>query len=149
MATATIEKAKTNYTPDATAERDAFLSPAEFDVTLTYEWTKDPIVFPCRQMLNTEEKEARLKFYAQPDEDQEAGKHSYHVEMLASILSGRPRGLPGYDAILESTLGDEPKERLRDALRIYLKDPRPRAIQIAADAIERYARMSQPKEFFR
>jgi hypothetical protein len=57
--------------------------------------------------------------------------------------------LPGYDAILESTLGDEPKERLRDALRIYLKDPRPRAIQIAADAIERYARMSQPKEFFR
>lgn len=123
-------------TTDARNAKNAFLTPADVEVTLTFPWAPDPIVFPCELITNQKAVELRQKFYAQGDTEREAGEHRYHLEFLQLILTGPPRGLPGFDG--SETLGE------------YLGDmTSPRARVIASEACEQYGRMVKPAEFFR
>lgn len=125
---------------------DAFLNLSDIEITLTYGFAPEPIVFPVRLMMNDDEIEARTKFYLQNDEAKDAGRHAYHVDLLCSILTGRPRGLPGFDGLIESA--GSPAVGT-DLLKGYLLRGGGVAEKIATDAIERYNRMTTPAEFFR
>lgn len=124
--------------------RGLFLAASDVDVTLTYDWAPEPIVFPCVLLLNADQSDFRQKFYAQPAADVEKGLHNYHVEMLAKIGSRPPSGLPGFAELAAECDGD-----FRAAIKAYLGGGEPRAVRIAQDAIEMFNRVTQPREFFR
>ncbi len=131
-------------TADPIAAIDAFLNRSELEVRLTYAFAPTAIVFPCRLILNDDELAARQAFYLKPEAEREAAEFAYHVEMLTSILSAKPSGLPGFDELLAAN-GDKYKSTLKS----YLNRGGPVAKMIAADAIELYNRMIKPAEFFR
>lgn len=126
---------------------DNFLSTNKVDVVLTYGFAPEPITFPSRLMLNTEEQAARQTFYALPDDAKENGRHKFHVELLASVLTDPPTGLPGFDAMAADP--DNADADFRDLVRSYLMRGGHVAETIAGDWNESYHRAVRPAEFFR
>lgn len=123
-------------TAAARTAKNSFLTPADVDVTLTFPWAPEPIVFPCGLIAKQSAVDLRQKHYAQGTEAQEAGQHKYHCEYLQLILTGPPKGLPGFDG--------------SETVAEYLGDPTsPRSVLIAAEAVESYIRQIKPAEFFR
>jgi hypothetical protein len=143
-----MDTARENTTAaDPIAAIDAFLNRSDLEVKLTYAFAPEPIVFPVRLMMNDDEINARQAFYAQPAAAQESGRHKYHVEMLCSILSGCPSGLPGFKELHSAAPpADASPEKV---LKSYLMRGGNVAEMIANDAIELYNRMIKPAEFFR
>lgn len=131
--------------PELTATETAkqnFVSRREFDVTLTYGFLDAPIVFPCKLMLDNDDKAARQAFFAQPDGDQERGSHMYNVDMMSRIIVGIPKGLPGFVA-------PESLSRLPGAIKSYFETGEPILIKIAAEFNDVYVKQTSPPEFFR
>lgn len=109
----------------------------ETPVTLTYsELGAPPITFFLRPCLTQEEQEIRQQHFALQDKDRERAQHAHNVELLARLSTREPEGLP----------------ELAVDLRIFFlgeKPLNPMKVKVAADAMTRYYRVTQPAEFFR
>jgi hypothetical protein len=99
--------------------------------------------------LDEDQLQARQKFYALPAGEQKAGEHNYHVEMLAAMISGVPSGLPGFVELFGKP-GNKPNaDELAGAVRTYFQSETELSKKIVADAVDRYAHLTSPLEFFR
>lgn len=128
----------------------AFLSTAKIEVILTYGFLKEPIVFPCRLLMNDDEKAARQNFYALPEADQKIGLHAFQLAMLAGLVTSRPTGLPGFDEMIdpENQKGVS-IDTIRAALLEYFAEPDGISFKIVEEAVGRYNTLTAPREFFR
>jgi hypothetical protein len=157
MANEATKKEKTNADPIAQIDPfltiDAFLALKDVQVELTYPFLAEKIVIPCKLILDEDQLQARQKFYALPAGEQKAGEHNYHVEMLAAMISGVPSGLPGFVELFVELFGkpeNKPNaDELAGAVRTYFQSETELSKKIVADAVDRYAHLTSPLEFFR
>jgi hypothetical protein len=122
----------------------SFFDMDNIPVRLTYGFT-DPatvITFYCKLALADDDRDARQKFYAQPDAEQAAGLHAYYVDLLARITVRQPEGLPGFDFPAGTEVAAAIREFFADAGNAMKR-------KIVADAVEQYNRITVPAEFFR
>lgn len=126
---------------------EKFLAQRDFELRLTFAFLPAPIVIPAVLILDDDAKAARQKFYAQPEQDQAAGVHAYHVEMLKHIVAGRPSGLPGFETLLpDDFVGID---HVREAIGKYFSAETDLSKMLAATIVDQYVRAVTPAEFFR
>lgn len=130
-----MEKENETHDAEPGVTADAFLGIDEIPVSLTYGFAPGPITFFCKLALNSEDLEARQKFYAQATPDQSKGRHAYNVGFLSRVVK-RVDGLPGY-------------EKVDGGIKEYFWNPSEMSKKIAADAVDMYNKAVQPDEFFR
>lgn len=115
---------------------------SEIAVTLTYSgFGVEPITFYLRPFLQRADQDLRQAHFALTDKDREGAQHAHNVEMLARLATRDPEGLRGYPA--------DDKAPAADKLRAFFADDAPMKVKVAADALTRYYRVTQPAEFFR
>lgn len=141
-----METATKTETETMPAEPAIFTQP-DVKVKLTFMFTDPPteIVWPSRLLLNQDELAARQAFYAQNETDQAAGRHRYNCELLGSILTGNPSGLPAFPKY-----SSDPEAR-KKAVRDYFggADHNGMKHKIATSLVNEYFGLTEPKEFFR
>lgn len=155
----------------------SFLQTTDIIVPLTYTFTDPPtkIAFPCKLAMSADDEAARQAFYAQGQGEIDAGLHKYHLDFLGRVMTGPPEGLPGFEDFVKDQIvadynatpeaNNAGKARLdRDSIDVataagpaqlieyfkaYMSEPTQLATKIAADAVNRYNRITQPDELFR
>lgn len=126
---------------------DEFLQTSDLIVEITYPFKPEvgTIKFPVGLLMNDDAIAARQNFYTLPDEDKAKVRHKYHVDLLCLILTGTPEGLPHFADLA----AENPSASPADVLKSYLMRGGPLAEKLAAEAIDKYNRLTTPLEFFR
>ena len=122
-------------------ERAEFIGLQQFDVTLNYGFLSEPIIFPCKIMLNADDRAARQAFYSKSQGDQAKGAFDFNVDFMLRCVVDNPKGLPGYVQV------DRP--RVKENLAAYFSTGEPILQKIADDFGNVYTQQTTPPAFFR
>ncbi len=120
-----------------------FFSRQETPITVSYTQMGGPaMTFFLRPFMLKAEHDARQAHFALDDNEKEEATPAHNLEMLASLSTRAPEGVPDFPVNFAGG-------GVADAMRVFFGDGNPMKVKVVADVMTRYYRVTQPAEFFR